>query len=175
MVDRNHATMKAQLTAGDVRTGTHQSPTTMTPHDADRKQWVCGSEITRSCALIPGIITVVFRDRNTNAVAKFSSTAAKKFITQHNRFKERACVALIFNLSTIWRADEIFRAGGHGPLIAGCCRDSRYVPDSLSDSAIRVGLLVWPSLRFMRARKPLSQQCKCASAVKLTVGSVASS
>lgn len=87
MVDRNHATVKAQLTARDVKTSSHQSPMAMKPHDAGRMQWVCRYAMARSCALIPGIITVVFRDRNTNAVSKSSSIAARKFITQHNRFK----------------------------------------------------------------------------------------
>ena len=64
----------------------------------------------RSSVLIPGFITVVSRDRNTNAVSKSSLFGAKKFITRHNRSQERACVALIFNLFTIRRADEIFRA-----------------------------------------------------------------
>lgn len=131
MVDRNHATVRAQLTTGDVRTNSHRSPTAMTPHNAGRMRWVCGYEIARSCALIPGIITVLFRDRNTNAVSKSSSTAAKKFITQHNRFKERARVALIFNLSTIRRADEIFRARGDGTLIAD--RVIRVMPSLLRE------------------------------------------
>ena len=38
------------------------------------------SVVERCRALIPGIITVVFRDRNTNAVAKSSLIFSKKFI-----------------------------------------------------------------------------------------------
>ena len=50
------------------------------------------------------------RDRNTNAVSQPSSIVVKNSFAKHNRFKERACVALIFNLSRIRHADEIFRA-----------------------------------------------------------------
>ena len=72
--------MKAQFAAGEVTIRTHQSSAALKPHDADRNDEWTEYDSERSGALIPGIITAVFRDRKTNAVSKFSSIATKKFI-----------------------------------------------------------------------------------------------
>ena len=80
MFDRHKPTVKAQSTAGEVTIRAHQSSAALKPHDVDRNNEWTEYDSERSSALIPGIITAVFRDRNTNAVSKFSSIATKKFI-----------------------------------------------------------------------------------------------
>jgi hypothetical protein len=74
------ATVKAGFTAREIRIKAHQPPAN---HEAARGASDDGCseyDVKRRDSLIPGIITVVFRDRNTNAAPKFSFTATEKFI-----------------------------------------------------------------------------------------------
>jgi len=86
--------MKAQFIAGEVKMKPHQSPTAMKPHRCGVARWVFWYGIERNDSLIPGIITVVFRDRNTNAVPKFSLTAAKRFILAKQQVQGTSAVSV---------------------------------------------------------------------------------
>jgi hypothetical protein len=88
------------------------------------------------------------RERDTNPVSKPSLIVSKKIIRTAHRFKERACVALIFNLATIRRANEIFRARVTGIFDADAPHICAEVLLLFQNATNKRGacLVVWPSL-----------------------------